>query len=54
MISRKKVPAPARIQTNNFLFASQVLYHLNTDCCGFEKNVAQVFSTPLHSTHFAE
>ena len=39
MILRKK-SASSWIQTNNFLFASQVLYHLNTVCCGFERNVA--------------
>jgi len=36
MISRKKVPAATRIRTNDFLFGSQVLYHLNTVCCAFK------------------
>ena len=31
--------------------SSQVLYHLN---CGFQRNLAQVFSAPLPSTHFRE
>jgi len=30
---KKKVPAAAGIQTIDFSFASQVLYHLNTVCC---------------------
>jgi len=54
MTSRKKVPAATEIQTNDFLFVSQVLCHLNTVCCGFQKNVAQVFCTSSRSTYFAE
>jgi len=54
MIQEKQVPAAAGIRTNDFSFASKVPYHLNTVCCGFQKNVAQIFSIPSHSTHFAE
>jgi len=54
MIQEKKVPAAARIRTNYFLFASQVPYHPNIVCCDFQRNVAQIFSTPSHLNHFAE
>ena len=38
------------IWTHDLLHASQAFYHLNSMCCGFQRNVAQVFSTPWPST----
>jgi len=35
----------------NFLNESQMLYQLSG---GFQRNVAQIFSTPSPSTHFTE
>jgi len=49
MISRKKVPAAAKIPTNKFCLLVKCSY---TACCGFQRNIAQVFSTPSPLTHF--
>ena len=41
--------ATSWIQNNNFLFASQVLYHLNTVSCGFQ---SKYFSSFLYTFAF--
>jgi len=51
MEKRKKNHATSWTRTCNLLNASQVLYRLS---CSLQRNVAQIFSTPSPSTHFAE